>query len=29
MGHFIISVGGLYVLMAMEAAAKVIGMIIR
>lgn len=29
MGHFIISVGGLYVLMAMEATAKVIGMIIR
>ena len=29
MGHFIISVGGLYVLMAIEAAAKVVGMFIR
>ena len=29
MGHFIISVGGLYLLLGMEAAVKVIGMIIR
>ena len=29
MGHFIISVGGLYVWPAIEAAAKVVGMIIR
>lgn len=29
MGHFIISVGGLYVWLAIEAAAKVVGMIIR
>jgi hypothetical protein len=29
MGHFIISVGGLYVWLAIEAAAKVVGMLIR
>ena len=29
MGHFIIGVGGLYVWIAIETAAKVVGMIIR
>ena len=29
MGHFIISVGGLYILFGLEAAAKVVGMLIR
>jgi len=29
MGHFIISVGGLYLLLGLEAAAKVVGMFIR
>jgi hypothetical protein len=29
MGHFIISVGGLYLLLGLEAAAKVVGLFIR
>lgn len=29
MGHFFISVGGLYLLLGLEAAAKVVGMFIR
>ena len=29
MGHFFISVGGLYLLLGLEAAAKVVGLFIR
>ncbi len=29
MGHFIISVGGLYILLALEATAKLISVLIR